>query len=1446
MNMNVSKTNTGKLLVAVMALAVVLAGAVVVFSDSEVSADTTTVSDLTELKAAITADAAEIIIDGNIDMSAETSPLQIDYSVTIKGDVSGNAATIKGNPDANVSAIEVTGNGTVTLEKLVFTDFGKNMTGNAVILAGSDATPFSGTITIKDCVVQNFGKGGIVVKGGTASITNTTVDVTDNRSDKSADRAPNGIQIDQNATATITKCTIKNSKSTTDEWTATGILALRGGVANVNEATLTNCQTGFDVDEQYGNGAGTGNSISESTFDGCATAISAGKSTTVTDSVFNNETSIDGTIVFEGTNTINGILTNNATATNNGTFAISNNTEIKGTNLPGKVASSITESDTSTGLQNYIDSDFTIPSGGAYLTQNLTIKSGATLTVPSKAELNLNGFKLIVEGTLAVERNGVVAALPTGTEQGIYLSSNGAIQNEGVIGTAKTPVTVGVWTNNAVDADAGYVELLNVNGVNFSIVKDGVGAEAEYYLNVNGDVSRASGTTSKDTMTFTINGATVKGDLTVSKDVTLAGEFNVDRNSTVTVNGPLSADVTLKNGASITVNGVFGADASIIAETAEGIAADAENPDLDETTITNTISQNVSATGFTVSVSRVQYTDDNGDVMFNQRAYLSGNIDVVTVDKDTETPKDATATLTISGNIFVAADTTVVLDNVILSTRGTPAGLIIVDGTIQNVGETVPEFAFVGAYYSITAEGETDGVRYITSFDKAMGTIATVDDMTITVSGTENFYAEVTGTYELAMDQTIELNPDSAAYIAIAESGKITVNDGAVLAPGALKEIDGLLVVMDGGDCEPEAELYDVMSSNEAGDVTYSGFQVVLNNAQPGDEITVTGNADATNVTIPNGVTVIVQGSLTVDRTVTVAEGGKLVLDGGALTVGTVNEADATKNVPGKLTVNGEADVTEGTVSMIGGSDENKATIDSTGSYIYYTNPVSATVQANGATYANADGFTVLTTFSKAVAGAVEAETLNVTVIGTVTDTTDVTLGGANVTVTGKATLGNINVAESKLTVTGGELTATIVGQYGEDGSTGTASIVLNKAVITGVTNEAKVNAQNVNVWALTFAGITSGTVEIAQGTVVAGDMTGTNSEKTKDALTVASGATLEIAKDKTVAIDGYNTVTVAGTLNVIGTLNVGQTAGVEKFVVSGTMTVDGSASVKTITVTGTLNVTDNETTTGTMAVSVAISVGEASETLGATGAVNGTVTLSGNAYALAYPGTTVAASNFGNESSVNSTQFYINGALYVTAYATGSAVAIGEDGFMEDVEITGFVTSKDNKSIINTVTNWFEDEAMEIPLTGNTFNVGGKNAVYIQLEPANAGIKYSVGTGISLYVDGIKVDSSSVAVPISVGTHTVTATVNPGYAGEVTITFNGQAITSGTFEVTPEMAKTGATAVVLSATGNITVDTGSTSGGDSGMGLTEILLIILVVLIVIMAIMVALRLMRS
>ena len=97
---------------------------------------------------------------------------------------------------------------------------------------------------------------------------------------------------------------------------------------------------------------------------------------------------------------------------------------------------------------------------------------------------------------------------------------------------------------------------------------------------------------------------------------------------------------------------------------------------------------------------------------------------------------------------------------------------------------------------------------------------------------------------------------------------------------------------------------------------------------------------------------------------------------------------------------------------------------------------------------------------------------------------------------------------------------------------------------------------------------------------------------------------------------------------------------------------------------------------------------------------------------------------------------------------------------------------------------------------------------------------------------------------------HSVTATVNPGYTGTVSIAFAGQTVTNGQFEITAEMASNAYQGTLaISATGDITQEPTVIGGGSSGsdsMGLTDYLLIVLVVLIVIMAIMVAMRLMRS
>ena len=81
-------------------------------------------------------------------------------------------------------------------------------------------------------------------------------------------------------------------------------------------------------------------------------------------------------------------------------------------------------------------------------------------------------------------------------------------------------------------------------------------------------------------------------------------------------------------------------------------------------------------------------------------------------------------------------------------------------------------------------------------------------------------------------------------------------------------------------------------------------------------------------------------------------------------------------------------------------------------------------------------------------------------------------------------------------------------------------------------------------------------------------------------------------------------------------------------------------------------------------------------------------------------------------------------------------------------------------------------------------------------------------------------------------------------------MTFNGQAVTNGQFEITADMASAAYDGVLaISATGDITQDSTVVIDGGNGssdMGLTDYLLIVLVILIVVMAIIVALRLMRS
>lgn len=202
-----------------------------------------------------------------------TTPLKISRSLEITCE--DGTAIFKGDPDNSNGAIVIPGgsNASVTLQGIDFENFGGNTTSGDVIIAGATDNAFTGNLTISNCKISNFGKNGITVKGGTANISNVIVDA----GSEVEKRAPNGIQIDINATATISGCKITNSNSTHEEWSATGILTLRGGTTTASNITFENCESAFHVTKVYdsrpGQTTGSSSSITGSTFTNCKTAI---------------------------------------------------------------------------------------------------------------------------------------------------------------------------------------------------------------------------------------------------------------------------------------------------------------------------------------------------------------------------------------------------------------------------------------------------------------------------------------------------------------------------------------------------------------------------------------------------------------------------------------------------------------------------------------------------------------------------------------------------------------------------------------------------------------------------------------------------------------------------------------------------------------------------------------------------------------------------------------------------------------------------------------------------------------------------------------------------------------------------------------------------------------------------------------------------------------------
>ena len=1150
-----------------------------------------------------------------------------------------------------------------------------------------------------------------------------------------------------------------------------------------------------------------------------------------------------------------------------------------------------------------LDQNITISSQQS-LAGDLYIPNGYTLTIAPNGVLNLNGYGIYVEGTLAVEANGVINNLGSDKESDfgngvILLHRDGTVTNNGVIGSG-SEVTVSAAIEQGADAyntdfangnlgvnytGVGSVVMQNVSGVTFSITND----NSVRYLTVTGDVY-TYGMTAPYTISAT--DVYVSGDMTIGEDVVFSANTGATANSqgvvvrssaTLTVNGTLNAgegNLVMKNNSTVVVEGLV--TGKVCAETGTAPSAGYSAPG--HTDVSFQASANADyVTGVTLTVGQYSYTESNV-AYTEQRLYISGSVDAVDADSN----NTAQATLTIdnsadvsttddvdeTGKSYVAEDATLSIGEGLTVVGDSTVVLGAIDYVVDNSSNRSDRVSgFIGTGYTIEgASASEDDVRYITTFANAYGQIANAYRNEITIYGDLEIDVDV----DLASGQRLTINDSNNVTITVAEDATLSVQRGGIIT-GTIDSVEGVMTLYNGAGANPPASYVVYKQTTEYRQ--YSGLVPAIEGAQPGDVINVQNNATIRNdMNIPAGVTVNNNAVLTFMEDLTVEETAVLNNDGTIYMVGNNST----------LAVNGTLDSSEGAVQFANLSNDTYTAAASNGEgqnrsmTSIGTTIVGSTNAANGAPsnvvgyisaayYTNDDGYTVYTNVAAAVAGieAADNQVKTVYVTGTLNQSADITLAAGTSLIIiddARVTLGTVTLIAtsnaagngSGVTVLGdGQLTATIEAMTGTADNQTTSSIDMNRAAAT-IEMISNTSSANVKTDYMVIGGTVAGTVTIASGTVNAGTLTVSGTT-----MTVSTGAILAV-QDVTGAIVANLTagtgqrsntasVVVEGTI-VFGDGNLDLTGGIMN--VSGTMTVADRATITvagTLNLTGDLNISTTENREGSVNVTGTIVVGDRITSVGGTttGSISGAVETDSGVIK-AYNGADLSNAQIdivSGESEAESTAFYVNGQLYMTVYSADSNENPADILHDETFQLTGYVTESTNPALdINSIQYWYTDADMSQSASG-FIALGEPAALYFRANAAMVNVAISVGEGISLYIDGIRYTTGT---QLSVGTHTVEATVNPGFSGDVTIYFNGTPVTGGQFTITPVMASNAYEGVVsVSATGNITSDSGSGDitvnvPKDDGMSLTDILLIVLVILILVMAIIVALRLMRS
>ena len=1135
--------------------------------------------------------------------------------------------------------------------------------------------------------------------------------------------------------------------------------------------------------------------------------------------------------------------------------------------------------------------------------QNVIVPEGATLTVQRTATLEINGT-LTVLGTLNVEGqlviksaagaqlviDGTVNVTTTGNNQGKIVIGDGT-----EYGYATVNGTLNVTDGSAVEIKAATVDgdvfgALVVNGIlNLqagTTISSNVTAPAAEQPEIGKKPAiPAQGIVVSADTTVQINGDLVGivairnyGNITVDNSASTLGE-NETPGSLSVLMGSADASVTLTtfklaaNGAnsfSVSDSGLIFKDRTRD-ETAAGNAI--------TVTDVNTVefkagSEPVVLNGGVVFTESVTSKTTNSTTTYTNKLNIEGSVSAAFTDRNstenvtTEECVDMNVTgnkaVTVTGSLTLGAN--VEMNNAEnLEVSGTVINTATGAQIIQNTGE-ITVTGLITASKEIAGTGVINAAKYtITSGTPAVTTynystleaaVPAVADATNTATKTILVMGEITVEQDLDVPAGITINHAKDAKLTIDRDATVTMQAGSKMT--SAKEqvvVDGTLTFNDKTNDATTKTVSDVTVEDEAknGYRTYTNIYSALAEATDGQTVTVTKDTGLVvideNLTVPAGVTLVVPSravSLYLEDGVTLTVDGTLKTDLAIFaehTFGTTaTNVEAATGVTAKqssaIVVNGTLQVAEEIGFAYGNNTAEPAVIVDTITGV----SIADDAPVYGAYY-SVDGYTVVSTLAIASGNA---DIVGAVVVNGPVNAGDVTFTGTDeftgIVIGNNATVEDMNGKDVVTVLTVGSLTlvgtdvATTYGALNGDVVVGDARLTVSNVKNLTVTDDEEdgmVVSGNVSV-----IGDNGGKVTLAAGTATAT----LNSSANTVEFDVAAGATLvsDGANLYKLTVDG--TVSVASGKNLTAATVVVEGNGTLSVTASTATSAAGSAQITNLFLgidKGDYKIADNVT-------------GDLDTAAEGTATVSGPVSGINNAYVL--NGAVIDESNL---EGMDSTAFNVNGQVWFTAYvsaASGVEDITVDKAPVENAVLAGWSETADGEA--ETVTEGNKTVAKTEFAIGEAENLYAviEYEIYHIVLKANEAVDDVFING-NLMSKGLVMDSTGMyyayTMDIAAGSYTVSYTLANGYSGEGVLAVNGTAQSGLTFSVsgTPAIGQSYITYNMelsgFEKTGYVpeSPDTGS---DDSGMGITDYLLIVLVVLIVVMAIIVAMRLMRS